>query len=311
MIIKRKHRDAYGNWVETPVRIDNPKVIKLYRKKAKERTLARMKSVASLFITDQTRFTDNVTATTPLYLPATANSTPLPNRSFARSLPVSSVTKNAACTASVSRLVIWQTLLLLVVPQQLRLQAKAQHRPVSLRQLDRHPHPLRHLPNQAKDAARMALHASAPTVDKSATSKPTESQYPSPFLNVSVNARSQTSGPMTRMRANLKPRAKSQARPKVRLARLLLRGAWACDLDPTSFSHSSSLPLHEHLHTNGHPSPPCTQMLHPTRTNPMNRQYQEASISTLQLLTPGINLREISCPTDADHCSTRAGGGTC
>jgi transcription initiation factor TFIID subunit 1 len=48
MIIKRKHRDAYGNWVETPVRIDNPKVIKLYRKKAKERTLARMKSVVSV-----------------------------------------------------------------------------------------------------------------------------------------------------------------------------------------------------------------------------------------------------------------------
>jgi hypothetical protein len=48
MIIKRKQRDAYGNWVETPVRIDNPKVIKLYRKKAKERTLARMKSVVSL-----------------------------------------------------------------------------------------------------------------------------------------------------------------------------------------------------------------------------------------------------------------------
>lgn len=50
MVIKRKHRDAYGNWVETPVRIDNPKVIKLYRKKAKERTLARMKSVKFAFV---------------------------------------------------------------------------------------------------------------------------------------------------------------------------------------------------------------------------------------------------------------------
>jgi hypothetical protein len=45
MIIKRKTRDMFGNWEETPVRIDNPKVIKLYRKRAKVRTLARMKSV--------------------------------------------------------------------------------------------------------------------------------------------------------------------------------------------------------------------------------------------------------------------------
>ena len=46
MIIKRKTRDMFGNWEETPVRIDNPKVIKLYRKRAKVRTLARMKSVS-------------------------------------------------------------------------------------------------------------------------------------------------------------------------------------------------------------------------------------------------------------------------
>jgi hypothetical protein len=45
MIIKRKTRNMFGNWEETPVRIDNPKVIKLYRKRAKVRTLARMKSV--------------------------------------------------------------------------------------------------------------------------------------------------------------------------------------------------------------------------------------------------------------------------
>jgi hypothetical protein len=48
MIIKRKTRDMFGNWEETPVRIDNPKVIKLYRKRAKVRTLARMKSVSHI-----------------------------------------------------------------------------------------------------------------------------------------------------------------------------------------------------------------------------------------------------------------------
>jgi len=102
MIIKRKHRDAYGNWVETPVRIDNPKVIKLYRKKAKERTLARMKSVMSILVLlIKTNYTDNFAATTPSYPPATANSTHSRNRSSAKNLRASNATKNAVCIASV------------------------------------------------------------------------------------------------------------------------------------------------------------------------------------------------------------------
>ena len=102
MIIKRKHRDAYGNWVETPVRIDNPKVIKLYRKKAKERTLARMKSVVSLFVLRvKIKFTDDYTATTPLFPPVTANLMLLLNRSCVRSSLVSSAIKSVVCIASV------------------------------------------------------------------------------------------------------------------------------------------------------------------------------------------------------------------
>jgi hypothetical protein len=101
MIIKRKHRDAYGNWVETPVRIDNPKVIKLYRKKAKERTLARMKSVVSILISCVEYITDDFTATTRSYQPATANSMRSLSRSSARSLLASNATKSAACIASV------------------------------------------------------------------------------------------------------------------------------------------------------------------------------------------------------------------
>jgi hypothetical protein len=101
MIIKRKHRDAYGNWVETPVRIDNPKVIKLYRKKAKERTLARMKSVVCIFVSRVDYKTDKFTATTPSYPPATANSMRSHSRSSAKSLLVSNATKSAACIASV------------------------------------------------------------------------------------------------------------------------------------------------------------------------------------------------------------------
>jgi len=101
MIIKRKHRDAYGNWVETPVRIDNPKVIKLYRKKAKERTLARMKYVVFSLVTCVNYRTDEFTATTPSSPPATANSMRSLSRSFAKSLLVSSATKSAACIASV------------------------------------------------------------------------------------------------------------------------------------------------------------------------------------------------------------------
>ena len=50
MIIKRKTRDMFGNWEERPVRIDNPKVIKLYKKRAKVRTLARMKSVCPILL---------------------------------------------------------------------------------------------------------------------------------------------------------------------------------------------------------------------------------------------------------------------
>lgn len=108
MIIKRRHRDAYGNWVETPIRIDNPKTIKLYRKKAKERTLARMKYVIHLGeVVYDHAYTDRLTAITRSSPPATANSTPSPSKSSAKSSPASNVTKNADSTASASRLAIW------------------------------------------------------------------------------------------------------------------------------------------------------------------------------------------------------------
>lgn len=43
LIIKRKQRDAYGSWMETPVRIDNSKVIKLYRRRKQEIRLAKLR----------------------------------------------------------------------------------------------------------------------------------------------------------------------------------------------------------------------------------------------------------------------------
>lgn len=129
---------------------------------------------------------------------------------------------------------------LLVVPRQPPHQAKAQHHPAFPKQLDQHPHLLRHRRNQAKAAAKTALHANAPTVDKSATSKPTESQYPSPFLNVPANVKSRTSD----KRVWAKPRARSQPRPKVRPSRLLLQEVWACDRDPTSLYAAKLLTSH-------------------------------------------------------------------
>nr|OQO27239.1 hypothetical protein B0A51_05498 [Rachicladosporium sp. CCFEE 5018] len=39
LLIKRRHRDAMGNWVDTPVRVDNPKVIKAYKKRLNEKRL--------------------------------------------------------------------------------------------------------------------------------------------------------------------------------------------------------------------------------------------------------------------------------
>jgi hypothetical protein len=173
MIIKRKHRDSYGNWVETPVRIDNPKVIKLYRKKAKERTLARMKSVFSGVLCIHMSCTDILIATTPSYLPATANSMPLRNRSFAKSLLDSNATKSVVFTVNASRLATWPAPLLLVVPPQ-HHPALAQRRQTSPKH--RRPHLPRYRRNPAKAVARTEPLASAPTVAKSVTLKPTESQ---------------------------------------------------------------------------------------------------------------------------------------
>jgi hypothetical protein len=173
MIIKRKHRDSYGNWVETPVRIDNPKVIKLYRKKAKERTLARMKSVFSGVLCIHMSCTDILIATTPSYLPATANSMPLRNRSFAKSLLDSNATKSVVFTVNASRLATWPAPLLLVVPPQ-HHPALAQRRQMSPKH--RRPHLPQHRRNPAKAVARTEPLASAPTVAKSVTLKPTESQ---------------------------------------------------------------------------------------------------------------------------------------
>jgi hypothetical protein len=270
MIIKRKQRDAYGNWVETPVRIDNPKVIKLYRKKAKERTLARMKSVPSaLTLYIRTRFTDTSTATTPSYLPATANSIPSLSKSSAKSSPVSSATKNAVFTANASRPATWPAPLPLVVPPQHRL-APAQGRPTSLKLVLPHPPPPppRRLPNPAKAAARTALLASAPTVARSATSKPTESQYPN-FLSLSVVARSRISGlrwskRASRRRALLLLAVAGRERAVLaclilmalrgllgrlslllllfRRLRLLLWGAWGCDWRFNFSVHARALP---------------------------------------------------------------------
>lgn len=262
MIIKRKHRDAYGNWVETPVRVDNPKTIKLYRKKAKERTLARMKYVSpNLSRSFDRTCTDNLPATTLLFPPVTASSMPSLNRNFVKSSPVSSVTKNVGCTASASRLAILPAL-----PQQaarLRPQAHQAQAHLASPSLEAQPHLpalLRLLPSRARVAAKMARRANAPTVARWATSKPTESQYNSP--NSFVVARSPISDlkrPKHRKRS-LHPLVGTGKQPcltrlsfvtLLRLwfllpsflpARLSLWESWACDWNSTSNQSSLSSP---------------------------------------------------------------------
>lgn len=102
MMIKRKVRAADGSFHETSVRIDNPKVIKLYRKKAKERTLARMKYIPSNHTTlFRWTETDTFSVTIPFWaLPATASSMPWHSKSSAKSSHAWSAIKNAVCTAS-------------------------------------------------------------------------------------------------------------------------------------------------------------------------------------------------------------------
>jgi hypothetical protein len=115
---------------------------------------------------------------------------PLPSRSSARNLPALSVTKNAACTASASRRRTWPTPLLLAAPRPPHHPVQDPHRPASPKPLALRLHRrLRTLRNPAKAAARMALPASAPTVVKSATSKPTESQYLPPNSSARVRFR--------------------------------------------------------------------------------------------------------------------------
>jgi hypothetical protein len=129
------------------------------------------------------------TATTPSSLLETANSMRLPSRSFAKNLPALSVTKNAACTASASRRVTWLTPLLQAALRPPHLPVQDLHRPAFPKPLALRLHRLRTLRNPAKAAARMALPANVPTAVRSATSKPTESQYPPPNSSAHVRFR--------------------------------------------------------------------------------------------------------------------------
>lgn len=106
--------------------------------------------------------------------------TRLPSRRSAKNLPALNVTKNAACIASVSRRGTWLTPRPQVVQRPQHRPAQDHRRLACLKPLALRLHRLRTLRNLAKVAARMALPASVPTAVRSATSKPTESQYPPP-----------------------------------------------------------------------------------------------------------------------------------
>jgi hypothetical protein len=176
---------------------------------------------------------------------------PLPSRRSAKSLPVLSVTKNAACIARSSRRRTWLT----PRPQAVLLPP---HRPA---QDPRRPRCLRspalplHRPrtplSQAKGAARMALLASVPTAVKSATSKPTESQYLP--LNSSARVRFRISDlkkrrshePVGRERPAVLTRPTCVAlfgllaKKLFLLARHSQWGAWTCDWNFNIQSHCS------------------------------------------------------------------------
>jgi hypothetical protein len=133
--------------------------------------------------------TNTYTATTPSSLLETANSMRLPSRSSARNLPALSVTKNAACTASASRRVTWLTPLLQAALRPPHHPVQDHRRPAFPKPLAPRLHRPRTLRNPAKAAARMALPASVPTAVRSATSKPTESQYLPPNSSARVRFR--------------------------------------------------------------------------------------------------------------------------
>jgi len=188
---------------------------------------------------------------------------PLPSRRSAKSLPVLSVTKNAACIARSSRRRTWLT----PRPQAVLLPphrpAQDPHRPACLRSpalpLHRPQTPL----SQAKGAARMALLASVPTAVKSATSKPTESQYLPP--NSSARVRFRISDLKKRRSHELVGREKPAvltrltcvalfgllAKKLFLLARHSQWGAWTCDWNFNIQSHCSGTchrSVKQHVH---------------------------------------------------------------
>lgn len=192
MIIKRKTRDAYGNPVEIPVRIDNPKVIKLYRKKAKERRLARMKSAfIPPHISRRAFLLTWCTATRSSSPPATKSTTNSSSKRFCRRSRVSSATRIAVSLVRSSRRAIWplpplpRVLRTLPVPRLPRNSAKALPA-LGLTTTRRR--------RRARVARRMARRGSARIVAKWVISRRTGSQYLPLSLSSFVIARSPISG---------------------------------------------------------------------------------------------------------------------
>lgn len=180
LIIKRRHRDAMGNWKETPLRIDNPKVIKLYQRRKQEAKLAKLRfeqhpRLAYRFMLTSVAVMPSSSRLEMLSLTDSRRASSSKNlHGFNATLNAVSPVRSSSNVSPPSRPVAQVHYL---SPRLLSMMLALLRAKLAVR-LDRRQ---ARLLRQAKGVPRMVQRGSAPTVVRLGTSRPTESQSTPPL----------------------------------------------------------------------------------------------------------------------------------